>query len=220
MDQHKSRAAIVLCGGKSSRMGYPKWKLPFGGETMLQRILRIVGDTAQTRVVVTAPGQTVLELGHGVHVVADAREDRGPLEGIYAGLAAVPAYVEAAFVTSCDAPLLRPEFISKLFDQLGPYDAVVPREEKFHHPLAAVYRPSVRPVIGKLLENDQRRPIFLFDQVETRRVHVEEFRDVDPELDSLRNLNDADSYFAVLQKSGFDRRLVPADVLQALKRTD
>ena len=32
---------IVLCGGKSSRMGQPKYTLPFGDEVLLQRIVRI-----------------------------------------------------------------------------------------------------------------------------------------------------------------------------------
>ena len=33
-------AAIVLCGGRSSRMGTPKALLPFGPELMLQRVVR------------------------------------------------------------------------------------------------------------------------------------------------------------------------------------
>jgi molybdopterin-guanine dinucleotide biosynthesis protein A len=35
---------IVLCGGRSTRMGRPKLSLPFGPETMLQRVLRILSE--------------------------------------------------------------------------------------------------------------------------------------------------------------------------------
>ena len=37
-----SRGAIILCGGRSSRMGLPKLALPFGPELMLQRIVRLL----------------------------------------------------------------------------------------------------------------------------------------------------------------------------------
>ena len=39
-----SRAAIVLCGGRSRRMGRDKASLPFGTETLLERVVRIVSE--------------------------------------------------------------------------------------------------------------------------------------------------------------------------------
>jgi molybdopterin-guanine dinucleotide biosynthesis protein A len=47
---------IVLCGGKSTRMGVPKATLPFGPETMLQRVLRLLSTAVSPVVVVAAPG--------------------------------------------------------------------------------------------------------------------------------------------------------------------
>ena len=38
---------IVLCGGKSTRMGRSKALLPFGPETMLQRVVRLLGSVVQ-----------------------------------------------------------------------------------------------------------------------------------------------------------------------------
>ena len=35
---------VVLCGGQSRRMGQSKAMLPFGGEAMLQRALRLLGE--------------------------------------------------------------------------------------------------------------------------------------------------------------------------------
>ena len=37
-------AGIVLCGGQSKRMGQPKAWLPFGGEFMLARVVRLLGQ--------------------------------------------------------------------------------------------------------------------------------------------------------------------------------
>jgi molybdopterin-guanine dinucleotide biosynthesis protein A len=65
---------IILCGGRSSRMGQPKAWLPFGDEVMLQRIVRIVRAVVDPVVVVAAPGQDVPELPD-VQVI----RDQGPL---------------------------------------------------------------------------------------------------------------------------------------------
>jgi molybdopterin-guanine dinucleotide biosynthesis protein A len=216
--QRETRTVIILCGGKSSRMGFPKWQLPFGDETMLQRILRISDEVAETGIVVAAAGQTVSDVRSNVRFVSDEQADRGPLQGIHAGLKALPKHIAAAFITSCDVPLLRPEFMLKLFDRLGKHDVVVPYEEEFHHPLAAVYRPTVLPVVADLLDRDLRRPVFLFDRVDTLRVDVAELRDVDPELESLRNLNDVQSYLDALRQAGFDRSAIPDEVWNQLHR--
>ena len=43
----------------------------------------------------------------------DRLPDRGPLEGIAAGLRALGKRVEAAYVTGCDVPLLVPGFVRR-----------------------------------------------------------------------------------------------------------
>ena len=99
---------IVLCGGKSTRMGVAKATLPFGPETMLQRVVRLLGTIVSPIVAVAARDQELPALPADVIVTRDEREARGPLEGLRAGLKALPASVDAAYVTSCDVPLLVP----------------------------------------------------------------------------------------------------------------
>ena len=50
-------AGVVLCGGRSSRMGRPKAWLPFGRELMLPRVVRLLGEAVGPVAVVAAPGQ-------------------------------------------------------------------------------------------------------------------------------------------------------------------
>jgi molybdopterin-guanine dinucleotide biosynthesis protein A len=77
---------IVLCGGKSSRMGTSKALLPFGSETMLQRVVRLLGEVVAPIVVVAAVDQALPALPQGTIVTRDEHEGRGPLEGLRAGL--------------------------------------------------------------------------------------------------------------------------------------
>ena len=62
---------IVLCGGESRRMGRAKAWLPFGDETMLQRVVRLLTENVHPLVVVAAPGQELPTIPTEVTVVRD-----------------------------------------------------------------------------------------------------------------------------------------------------
>jgi molybdenum cofactor guanylyltransferase len=195
-------AGIVLCGGKSSRMGTAKALLPFGDETMLQRVVRILGTVASPIVVVAADGQELPPLPPDVWVTHDEREGRGPLEGLRAGLKALPEDADAAYITSCDVPLLVPGFVERMAMLADGHDIAVMEIEGFPHPLSAVYRRRTLPHVEALLAKDLLRPVFLFDAVDTRRVQPAEMIGVDPELRTLRNLNTPEDYRAALRDAG------------------
>jgi len=196
--------AIVLCGGLSRRMGNPKAWLPFGPERMLQRTVRLVGVVASPIVVVSAPDQELPPLPGDVLVAVDGVPGRGPLQGIATGLDALSPDVEFAFATATDAPFLKPGWIERLVELIGENDLAIPFTDGLHHPLAALYRVSaVRPAIDALLRADQLRLHCLTESVRTRVVSSEELRDVDPLLETLRNLNDPESYARALNDAGF-----------------
>jgi molybdopterin-guanine dinucleotide biosynthesis protein A len=183
-------------------MGSSKALLPFGAETMLQRVVRLLSTVVSPVVVVAAPDQALPELPAAVNITRDEREGRGPLEGLRAGLKAVPAGVELAYVTSCDVPLLVPEFVLRMLELLGDHDISVVEIDGFAHPLSAVYRRHTLPYIEDLLARDRLRPAFLFDAVRTRRVQRVELESVDPELSTLRNLNTQEDYLNALKAAG------------------
>jgi molybdopterin-guanine dinucleotide biosynthesis protein A len=183
-------------------MGSSKALLPFGPETMLQRVVRLLSTVVSPIVVVAAPEQELPELPADVILTRDEREGRGPLEGLRAGLKALPANIEIAYVTSCDVALLVPEFVLRMVDLLGDHDISVVEIDGFAHPLSAVYRRLTLPHIENLLARDRLRPAFLFDTVRTRRVQREELASVDPELFTLRNLNTPEDYLNALKAAG------------------
>ena len=197
-------AGIVLCGGKSTRMGSPKALLPFGPETMLQRVVRLLGSVVTPIVVVSARDQALPLLTGYVRIVRDDREGRGPLEGLRAGLTALPASAEAAYVTSCDVPLLVPGFVRLMIELLADHDIAVMDIDGFPHPLSAVYRRRLLPHVDALLASDRLRPAYLFEAVRTRLVTPAEVASVDPDLLTLRNLNTPEDYRDALALAGFN----------------
>jgi molybdopterin-guanine dinucleotide biosynthesis protein A len=198
------RGAIVLCGGRSTRMGMPKAMLPFGPELMLQRVVRLVGEAACPVAVVAAPGQGLPPLPPGVLTVRDRSEGRGPLEGLAVGLAALEGRADAVYATGCDVPGLSPALVGRMFELLDDHEIAVAREGKYYHPLAAVYRPGVVRRIEQLLAEGRMRPVFLFELADTLDVRVEALRQVDPTLASLENLNRPEDYLAALKRAGFE----------------
>lgn len=195
-------AAVILCGGRSRRMGRPKAWLPFGAECLLQRVVRLAGGGGPV-VVVAAPDQDLPALPGGVRIVRDPVEGRGPLQGLAAGLAALPAGVELAYLTATDVPFLLPEWIAQLARCIEGFDLAMPFAEGFHHPLAALYRVhAVGPAVGRLLGEERLRPVFLMESVQTRLVEEDELRAVDPDLLTLRNLNTPEDYRAALVRAG------------------
>lgn len=198
---------VVLCGGQSSRMGRPKAWLPVGDETMLGRVVRLLGKVVSLIVVVAAPEQEVPPLPGGVEIVRDPERGRGPLQGLAAGLAALRGRADAAYVSSCDVPLLRPAFVRRMIELLGDHEVCVPDVGGYRHPLAAVYRVEVTEAASRLLAEGRYRPAFLFDIARTRFVRAEELADADADAESLRNLNTPEEYEAALAAIRADRRL-------------
>lgn len=190
---------VVLCGGRSSRMGRPKAWLPLAGEFMLPRVLRILGGTVRPLIAVAAPGQELPPLPPEVEITRDAVEGRGPLQGLAAGLQFLNGRVDALYLSSCDVPFLLPAFVRRMIDLLGEHSASVPYVDGFHHPLAAVYRIGVLDAVSRLLAAERLRSTSLFEEVPTRLVLAEELADVDPTLQSLRNLNTPADYEAALR---------------------
>jgi len=182
-------------------MGTPKALLPFGGETMLQRVVRLLGGVVAPIVVVAAVDQELPRLPADVIVTRDEHQGRGPLEGLRAGLKALPPGIDAAYVTSCDVPLLVPAFVQQMLELADGYDVAVMEIDGFTHPLSAVYRTTTLRHVDDLLAQNRLRPVFLFEAVKTRRVRPEDMT-ADPVLRTLRNLNTRDDYERALAEAG------------------
>lgn len=187
--------AVILTGGKSSRMGRPKALLPFEGEPLIAHILRGLKKVFAEAVVVAAPEQELPALP--AVLVRDEVAYQGPVSGIYHGLKA--ASHDVCFVTSCDAPFLSLTLISHLISQIGDADVVVPYWQERFQPLHALYRTSVAPLLKDQLERGELRPIFLYDKVRTRKIHEAEIRRLDPDGFSMLNMNSPADYEAALQ---------------------
>jgi molybdopterin-guanine dinucleotide biosynthesis protein A len=204
--------AIVLCGGASTRMGQDKAWLPWGPDaTLLQHVVRILQRVVPTDNIAVVGGhdQNLPQLPLGVSIIGDSTKTAGsgPLAGLMAGLVGCQATtkIEAVFAVGCDAPLVAPALVERLFALLAnDVDAVVPADHERMYPLAAVYRPSCYKLLLDAYFAGERSlyRVLGSGRFTVRNVAVDALRDVDPALDSLVNCNTQEQYQWALRRSG------------------
>ncbi|MFP5021249.1 molybdenum cofactor guanylyltransferase [Pseudonocardia phyllosphaerae] len=207
--ERRPGAAIVLAGGRSSRMGRPKADLDWHGVPLLTRTVAVLGRAVDgPLVVVRAAGQQLPPcpawLAGRVEVCDDPVPDLGPLPAIGVGLRAVGDRAEAAFVASVDLPLLHPAYAARVLDRIEQHDVVLPKALGHRQPLAAAYRTTLAPVIADLTAAGEGRPPSLFARCDVRHLTEDElFADpvlsrLDPQLASLTNVNTPEEFAAAL----------------------
>ena len=197
MSFHKSVAAVVLCGGRSVRMGTDKLELLIKGESFLSRICRIVGPCVETTVVVAAQDQQLSGLPTSVCVVRDALPDAGPLAGLLSGLEDIRSrqpYLQHCWVGSCDAPFVNPRLIGHLLLKCGDKEATVVRHAGRIQPLGGVYHMRVLDTVRRLVDSGERRLTQLLQNIETEVVDAKTLRQYDPQLTFLQNVNTPEDY--------------------------
>ena len=186
-------AAIVLAGGRSSRMGEPKALLDWHGEPLVHHVAGILAQVCRPVIVVAAAGQSV-PLPQGVEIAVDAAPGRGPLEGVAAGIRALDGRSQAIFLAAVDLPLLHPAFVGQMLTALPGFDAAVAVADGRDQPLAAAYDARLLERAPQLLAAGEARVTALLEHGLIRRLTVAEL--VEP--DSLRNVNTQAEYRRLL----------------------
>jgi len=177
-------------------MGRAKADLPFGGETLLQRIVRIVGRVAQPVLVVAGPEQAVPE---GLSVVRDEVAALGPLAGLANGLSAVVGE-QTAFVTGCDYPFLSEKLIQTVIGACPADGAAIPVIERRPQPLVAAYSVGSQARVAELLQRGERSLHALLRLLPWVAIDEKRLREVDPELAAFAPVNTPDEYAAALAR--------------------
>lgn len=176
--------AIVLAGGRSTRMGgLDKSMLPVRGVPMIQHIVSQL-ESHFSEIIIGGEEDKYGFLGH--RVITDAKKGLGPLMGIYSCLTG--SGNDLNFITACDIPDIRIDFVRNMLELSEGADIVVPVNGiDDYESLHAIYRKSVIPVAGKLLKEERVKISGMFGMVKTRFVPFEG-------RGWYRNLNTSDDY--------------------------
>jgi molybdopterin-guanine dinucleotide biosynthesis protein A len=140
--------AVILAGGKSSRMNRDKAFLNIDGTPLLARQIELVRLAGATKVFISGRSGTDYS-GFGCPVLEDKFEDAGPLAGIERALEASTAPL--LLVVAVDLPNLTSDFLGTLARHCRENAGAIPRINGKIEPLVAFYPKAAHPLLLKFL---------------------------------------------------------------------
>lgn len=190
---------LILCGGKSKRMGRPKAFLPYEGSTIIGHIVSEIKDLFNEIFIVANEVESFEDLG--VDVVKDILPHRGPLGGILSGL--MTSSNHYAFVMACDMPLIDQGLVRDLVAQREDNDVVVLSHPHGIEPLFGVYSKNcIKPLEESLFAGNLSVQDFL-SGLKAGIYEWEGGERFDSEiLPPFFNINTPQDYSQVITKSG------------------
>jgi molybdopterin-guanine dinucleotide biosynthesis protein A len=191
--------AIILAGGKSSRMGSNKALLQLNGVTVIEGIIKKLENIVDDIIIVTNTFDDY-EFLH-LPMIEDLRLGMGPLAGIEAGLAATKT--DRNLVVACDMPFISIELGAYLLSCLEEFQAAVPEISGQLHPLFAAYRKEVNGAVTKSLEENQLRIRHFLHTIHVKIVKKELLQSLElpNEEHYFFNMNNRDEYHKALNLS-------------------
>jgi len=178
--------AIILAGGKSSRIGVDKNKamLKLNGKYLLDIVIsklkRITGD-----IIIVGPPEKYPSYKQ---VVPDLFNQKGLLVGLYSGLKASTSRYN--LVVGCDMPFLNVELLQYMGDKIDSNDIIIPRYAKSYvEPLCAIYSKDCLEVIKKNIGDGILSIRRIFPYLKVRYIEEEEIKRVDSDFNSFFNIN-------------------------------
>ena len=195
------KSFILLCGGKSRRMGQDKGSMNLNGKPMIIHVIKTLLKVADEIIVVLRDKNQVdlynkifdqLQTNRSkLHVFTDILEDMGPLAGILTGLENISS--DKAMVVPCDSPFISEYFITKMFIYSNEpnFDAFVPKwPDGRLEPLHSIYKKDQRSNIQKLLKEDIKDVKSLIMELNVKYIDVKSLDDTGKNFLNINRLND------------------------------
>jgi molybdenum cofactor cytidylyltransferase len=151
-------AAIILAAGRSNRFGTDnKLQADLGGRTLLAHVLALVRGAQLAPVIVRGPADILPDDPEAISVLAPDCE-LGMAHSLAAGIRAIDASYDAAFLFFADMPFIAPSLIPALLAALPGHDAALPVwQGRFGHP--ALFHQRVFARLGTLTGDQGARSL-------------------------------------------------------------
>ena len=161
----KNLQAIILAGGKSSRIKTEKGLVSLRGKRMVEYVIEAL-QTITKHISIITKNNSYEDFGFPCY--PDIYEEKGALGGIYTGL--VTSGWEKNIVVGCDMPFLSPLVLQQLADRSEDVDAVITMHNGWEEPLCSLYNKSCIPHFKTLLDQDRLKITDALQGLKTSKV--------------------------------------------------
>ncbi|HIP51037.1 MAG TPA: molybdenum cofactor guanylyltransferase MobA [Campylobacterales bacterium] len=166
----KDAVAVIVAGGKSSRMQRDKALLPFGNYPSLAEYQYKRLSKLFSKVYISAKEN---KFDFEVDIIKDVNKISSPLVALVSIFGTLD--IDEVFVLSVDAPFVGEELMAKLYVSTSiDADVIVAESQQGLEPLCAIYRRSFLKQAIKALAQDNHRLQSLFNELKVQKVLIED----------------------------------------------
>lgn len=176
--------AIILAGGKSSRMGTDKGLVQINEIPMIERVIDAVKKSGVTNIMIVSGNSEYKKFGFPVF--PDLVPEKGPLGGIYTGL--LKSSTAKNLILSCDIPFIN-EIVLKMLLRNGMDNSItiVKHENRIHNLIGVYDKCLVKDIEEHIFSNKLKVGQF----IESHNPNIIDLKTFMPDLDEfvLANVN-------------------------------
>lgn len=191
--------AIILAGGKSSRMGFDKQFLKFKDKYIVELLLERLRDMFKEIVIVTNKPDEYVR--YNCILVEDEIKGFGPVAGISVGLKNSSSMYN--YLIACDMPFINPRYIdfmkALINKQSDDVDAVITRLGDWIEPFNAIYSKSLVAKAEQNMRLGKRKINSLLCDSNVLYVSEAKAREFSPNWEMFMNLNTIEDYKNAIQ---------------------
>lgn len=180
-------SAVILCGGKSSRMGFDKCKIKVKNRFLIEIIAEQLERVFQSIVFVT---NDIEKFGNTKYIVVeDIIASSGPIGAIYTALKqATSKYV---FITACDMPIINLDYIKYMMELIKSknLEGVVSYNSKYVEPLYAFYSKEMVNTFEREIKKNNFKILDVIKSSNIYYVEEKKVREYSKDMDIFTNLN-------------------------------
>lgn len=190
MTRKKLYSALILAGGKSSRMAFDKQTVKVSGKILPLYMADILSPYfSQIMISTQSPEYYV---GCPYEILTDTYKNQGPLGGIYSGLTHCDH--THMYVIACDMPFINLNYIQYMKEQLEgknalPQYIVTQFQKDMYEPFNGFYATSLKPEIRNRLERGENKISSLYKKASGILIPEAIAREFSPDWSMFHNIN-------------------------------
>jgi len=192
--------AIILAGGKSSRMGFDKQFLKLRDKYIIEMIAEKLKSVFNEIILVTSRPEEHSK--YGFKLVEDEVKGFGPLAGIHVGLKSSGSMYN--YIVACDMPFLNLKYMKYMMELIqqheGNVDGVITKLGEWIEPFNAFYSKNLICRIEENIKKNKRQINLLLQDSNMIYVSEAKAREFSPDWEMFTNINTFKDYESLMKR--------------------
>ncbi len=188
MSQTKQLTGIILCGGKSKRMGENKALLKINGKCIISYVVDILQPLCN-EIIISTNNKELDFLPY--RKVNDIFNDIGPISGIFSAL--LKSTTNKNIVLSCDTPFINSNLLNQMLSYSHSYDIVLPKFNNHLQTMTGFFSKNIIPAVNEEIGKGNYIPPKIYEKCKLKKIEIDK-RNPYYNENLFFNINSQDDY--------------------------